>query len=54
MKVLLEFSFDDRQELESFLKEQGGGTLYGWAFAEICQNLGFGFLSDIRFEEEDD
>jgi len=53
MKVILEFSFDDREELKTFLAEQGEGTLYDWAYAEICQNLGFGFLTDIRYEEED-
>jgi hypothetical protein len=51
MKVILEFEFEDG-ELEDF-EESTGGSLYDWIFAEMCQNQGFGFLTNIKREESE-
>ena len=48
MKVTFVFEIDE-EELEEF--EDTNGDLYDWAFAEICQNQGFGFLTNIYREE---
>lgn len=51
MKVVLEFTMDP-DELQEILSEED--SLYDWVFAEICQNLGFGFLTAARTYPEDD
>ena len=50
MKVILEFDLEPG-ELEDF--EAENGPLYDWVFAEVCQNQGFGFLTNIRYEESE-
>lgn len=44
--VILQFTFED-DELDEFPV-----PLEEWVFAEICQNLNFGFLVTCRVEEE--
>ena len=50
MRVVLEFTMEP-DELEELLN---GEDLYDWVFAEICQNLGFGFLTNARAYPEDE
>lgn len=50
MRVSFVFEIDE-EELQEF--ENTNGNLYDWAFGEICQNLGFGFLSNIYREESE-
>jgi len=49
MKVVMEFEIDE-DELDEFIEEHG--DVYEWAFAEICQNWGFGFLTGVQKIDE--
>lgn len=52
MRIALVFEIEP-DEYQDFLdRDDVEGNLYDWFFAEICQNHGFGFLSEIRKEQD--
>ena len=45
----------DQDEYDEFLeREEVAGDLREWAFAEICQNQDFGFLTNLKVEDVED
>jgi len=50
--IILTFEIDD-EELKEFLeRDDVGGGLYEWAYGELCQNQGFGFLTGVQVSKK--
>lgn len=46
--VDLTFDFEEDDYAEFLARPDVQGDLNAWIFGELCQNQGFGFLSDMK------
>lgn len=50
-RITIELEIDEEEYNEFMEGEEVQGDLRNWLFAEICQNHGLGFLSDLTVED---